>query len=649
MNKTFPLIALLLLVLFGACGKRSGDSANSHIGPDTGMGVQSGDSNDMAIEAQRQYEELAYYYNNNIHDTLVMMAPEVLDFCREHKLWTEYYDTWTLLGQEYNFSGDYDKAISIMQDIHDDASKRGNKYGLTAAEYIKGLVYDGQENHKEAARSFEMALANFPANASPFLKNNIYVYYFSQLENLNDNKKMHKTLDEWKAYLDTYRNDTTIDAEEFYNWLYYYHHSCYVYYMNRKNLAKAASHVDSVIACIDRTGWSMVSRNEVFGYKTQLAIARKDYVEALKLNDQQLPLAKKELDINAYGDVLGNRATILSKLGRWKEAYQYQEQHHRLVDSLRTGEALQKLNELNKRYEMDELRAQQEREKMESERQQMLLIMAIIVIVLVAIVVFSLLRLQAARRLAKLRTEQERIESELRIARNIQMSMVPSVFPNREGLDMYASMTPAREVGGDLYGYVMHDDQLYFCLGDVSGKGVPASLFMAQATRLFQTLARQGMEPAEICTRMNDALAGEDNQNMMFVTFFLGLVDLKSGHLSFCNAGHNPPIIGGLPSHGEFLKMKPNVPIGLCAGFEFVGEEIDTIKGRPLFIYTDGLNEAENLQQEQFGDDRLLSILRNMHFESARQVVETLAAEVEEHRNSAEPNDDLTMVCLQVS
>ena len=214
---------------------------------------------------------------------------------------------------------------------------------------------------------------------------------------------------------------------------------------------------------------------------------------------------------------------------------------------------------------------------------------------------------------------------------------------------MYASMTPAREVGGDLYGYVMHDDQLYFCLGDVSGKGVPASLFMAQATRLFQTLARQGMEPAEICTRMNDALAGEDNQNMMFVTFFLGLVDLKSGHLSFCNAGHNPPIIGGLPSHGEFLKMKPNVPIGLCAGFEFVGEEIDTIKGRPLFIYTDGLNEAENLQQEQFGDDRLLSILRNMHFESARQVVETLAAEVEEHRNSAEPNDDLTMVCLQVS
>ena len=659
MNKTFPLFALLLLILIGACGKRDGNGANSNTGPNIGMDAQKGDSTEMAVEAQKQYEGLAYYYNNNIHDTLVMMAPGVLDFCREHELWTEYYDTWTLLGQEYNFSGEYGKAINVMQEMHDDAIKRGNKYGLTAAEYIKGLVYDGQENHKEAARSFEMALADFPANASPFLKNNIYVYYFSQLENLDDAKKMHKTLDEWKADLDTYRTDTTIDAIEFYNWQYYYHHSCYIYYMYQKDLDKAAMHVDSVIACLDKTGWSMVSRNEVFGYKTQLAIERKDYAEALKLNDLQLPLAM-ELDINAYGDILGKRATILSKLGRWKEAYQYQEQHHSLVDSLRTGEVLQQLNELNKRYEMDEMRAQQEREKMKSERQQMLLIMTIVVIVLVAIVVFSLLRMQAARRLAKLKTEQERIESELRIARNIQMSMVPSVFPNREGLDMYASMTPAREVGGDLYGYVMNDDKLYFCLGDVSGKGVPASLFMAQATRLFQTLARQGMQPAEICTRMNDALSGEDNQNMLFVTFFLGLIDLENGHLSFCNAGHNPPIIGGLPTHGDFsdprsecgvafLEMQANVPLGLYEGFKFVGEEIDTIKGRPLFIYTDGLNEAENQQQEQFGDDRLLSILRNTHFKSSRQVVEILAAEVEKHRNGAEPNDDLTMVCIQVS
>jgi sigma-B regulation protein RsbU (phosphoserine phosphatase) len=241
------------------------------------------------------------------------------------------------------------------------------------------------------------------------------------------------------------------------------------------------------------------------------------------------------------------------------------------------------------------------------------------------------------------------IESELNVASNIQMSMLPSVFPDREGLDMFASMTPAKEVGGDLYGYLLKDDKLYFCVGDVSGKGVPASLFMAQVTRLFRTLANQMITPADICTQMNEALSGEENLTCMFVTLFIGLVDLNTGHLSFCNAGHNPPVIGGGEHHGEFLQMLPNFPIGVMPGLEFQGEEIGSIKGRPLFIYTDGLNEAENREHDQFGDDHLIDILRNTHFDTARQVVETLAAKVEEHRDGADPNDDLTMMCLRIS
>ena len=240
------------------------------------------------------------------------------------------------------------------------------------------------------------------------------------------------------------------------------------------------------------------------------------------------------------------------------------------------------------------------------------------------------------------------IESELNVASNIQMSMLPSVFPDREGLDMYASMTPAKEVGGDLYGYLLTGDNLYFCLGDVSGKGIPASLFMAQATRLFRTLATQQMSPEEICTRMNDALSGDENPTNMFVTLFVGLIDLVSGRLRYCNAGHNPPVIGGGELHGEMLQVHPNVPIGIVPGLVYEGEEIDSIKGRPLFLYTDGLNEAENRDYAQFGDERLLDILRNTHFDSARQVIETLAAEVERHRDGAEPNDDLTMMCINV-
>ena len=293
-------------------------------------------------------------------------------------------------------------------------------------------------------------------------------------------------------------------------------------------------------------------------------------------------------------------------------------------------------------------------------QQRIIGLIVAIVLLTIFFIIYTLVRRRAAQRMAEMRAEQERIESELQIARNIQMSMVPSQFPDYEGLDMYASMSPAKEVGGDLYGYVLKGDKLYFAVGDVSGKGVPASLFMAQATRLFRTLATQGMMPAEICSRMNEALSGEDNRSGMFVTFFLGFVDLKTGHLSFCNCGHNPPVICSSKSegaadnsqfsilHSQFLDMLPNVPIGIFPEHEYEGEEIEDIRGCTFFLYTDGLNEAENSQQQQFGDKRLLDILGNSHFDSARQLVDTLKAEVEKHRNGAEPNDDLTMMCLRI-
>ena len=649
MKKFHYLIALLLLAMIGACSPRSGNNTND---PEK---ASKKDSVNWSDSARKLYGVLTYYYNNNIHDTLVMKVPEVLDFCSEHELWNDYYDTWLLLGQEYNFSGESSKAIEVAQEIHDDATERSNKYGLTVAEFIKGLVYDNQLNREESARSFERALANYPADAEAFLKNSIYVYYVNELRTMNKMDKMERILKEWKDYIDERRNDTTIPRKQFDNWLYYYHHSCYFYYMKKKDLDKAEQYVDSVVKHIESNGWSRVTRNEVAGLRTKLAIERKNYVEALRLNNLQLPEAK-DLDINAYSDVLLQRAIILSKLGQWKEAFSNLEKHYELVDSINKEESRQQLNELNKRFELDELRAQQEREKiqherekMDNERRLMYLMFIIGAIVIIGVVTFFLSRQRTARRLAVIKAEQDRIENELRIARDIQMSMVPSTFPNREGLDMFASMKPAREVGGDLYGYMINGDKLYFCLGDVSGKGVPASLFMAQVTRLFQTLAKQGLQPAEICTRINDALTGEDNENYMFVTFFLGLIDLNSGHLSFCNAGHNPPVIGGSSSHGDFLQMESNAPFGLWPGLEYIGEEIDNIKGRPLFIYTDGLNEAENPHQQQFGDERLLSILRNTHFESSQQVIETLAAEVERHRNGAEPNDDLTMMCIRVS
>lgn len=265
-----------------------------------------------------------------------------------------------------------------------------------------------------------------------------------------------------------------------------------------------------------------------------------------------------------------------------------------------------------------------------------------LVILIIAFAIYAWLR----HRMAEMRARQERIDSELSVAREIQMSMVPSTFPKCEGLDMHAIMTPAKEVGGDLYCYILQRDKLYFCVGDVSGKGVPASLFMAQATRLFRTLAAQKMMPAEICERMNDALSGEDNERCMFVTFFIGLLDLPTGHLDYCNAGHNKPVIDVGGSRCGFLEGDSNLPIGPMPGMTFKGEEIDSIKGRPLLIYTDGLNEAENNDRQLLGNERMLDILRKTKAKDASQLIDSLVAEVEQHRDGAEPNDDLTMMAI---
>ena len=336
------------------------------------------------------------------------------------------------------------------------------------------------------------------------------------------------------------------------------------------------------------------------------------------------------------------------------------------LDTVRSNQQKSDAAELAVIFETQEKDAQIARQQAVLSHQQLVAGMIIFVVVVGGLAVFIFFRQRAAKRLRyaheelkiaydqleETTTAKERIESELRIARDIQMSMVPHDFPDpsHDRFDLYASMAPAKEVGGDLYGYLLSGDCLYFCVGDVSGKGVPASLFMAQATRLFRTLAVQGMMPAEIATRMNDALS-VDNDAGMFVTMFIGMANLATGYLNFCNAGHNPPAIGmanGQISNFKFLEMVPNAPIGIIPEMEYEGEEIDNIKERTLFIYTDGLNEAENRQQEQLGDDRLLKLLQQTAFEGSRQVVETLQKAVEHHRDGAEPNDDLTMMCLRL-
>jgi sigma-B regulation protein RsbU (phosphoserine phosphatase) len=238
------------------------------------------------------------------------------------------------------------------------------------------------------------------------------------------------------------------------------------------------------------------------------------------------------------------------------------------------------------------------------------------------------------------------IESELKVASDIQMGMIPRVFPpfpERQDIDLYASMTPAKVVGGDLYDYFLQNERLYFCVGDVSGKGIPAAMFMAITRDLFRIIAQQNRSPWEIATMMNNFLV-KDNDQSMFVTMFIGMVDLPKGRLEYCNCGHNVPILDG-----KFLEMgSTNQPLGLWECKAFEGEVIEDIRNRQLLVYTDGLNEAENERQERLGDDRLLEAMQGTEQLTSEEIIHRLKVVVSNHRAGAEPNDDLTLLCLSI-
>ena len=232
------------------------------------------------------------------------------------------------------------------------------------------------------------------------------------------------------------------------------------------------------------------------------------------------------------------------------------------------------------------------------------------------------------------------IESELSIARDIQNSMIPCDFPHLEGLEMYGSMTPAKEVGGDLYEFFVRDNYLYFCIGDVAGKGVPAALVMTNTCGAFHLLAESESEPIRIVSRMNDMLS-RDNSMTIFVTFFAGVLDLNTGHLRYCNAGHIAPLVDGKP-----LPVESNLPIGAMPDWKYTTQEADIAPGSTIFLYTDGLDEAENAECQRFGKKRILEVMQTAS-QQPRPLIERMTQAVGEFVGDTEQSDDLTMLAIQ--
>lgn len=239
------------------------------------------------------------------------------------------------------------------------------------------------------------------------------------------------------------------------------------------------------------------------------------------------------------------------------------------------------------------------------------------------------------------------LENELNIARNIQMAMLPKTYPpypERNDLDIYGQLTPAKAVGGDMFDFALRDERLFFCVGDVSGKGVPSALWMAMIIAAFRTQVANEDRPEKIVATLNNALV-ERNTLMMFATYFIGVLDLKTGLLTYCNAGHDAPLVLG-GDHPEFLDVTPNIPVGVMAGWDYKAKQQTLASGTTLFLYTDGLTEAEDKNHAQFGSDNIVKVL-TAPSTSAESMVESMTEAVRVFVGDAEQSDDLTLLAIR--
>ncbi len=246
----------------------------------------------------------------------------------------------------------------------------------------------------------------------------------------------------------------------------------------------------------------------------------------------------------------------------------------------------------------------------------------------------------------------ERIDKELEFARQIQHSALPSVFPpypNRIDFDIFAQMYTAKEVGGDFYDfYLLGKDKLAFLIADVSGKGIPAAMFMMTAKTLIKSLVESGIEPSDAFTKANNKLC-ENNEAGMFVTAWLGILDLNTGLLKYVNAGHNPPLIKRNGKYFEFLCSKPNFVLAGMENIKYKTNEIQLSPGDEIFLYTDGVTEANDTSYELFGDDRLLESLNENDCLAVEQLCKKVKSDVDRFVGNALQSDDITMLAVKLN
>ena len=281
--------------------------------------------------------------------------------------------------------------------------------------------------------------------------------------------------------------------------------------------------------------------------------------------------------------------------------------------------------------------------------------LTLLLLILTGLAILAFIVHRTSRSLARLRivnAEKERISGELHVAHQIQLSMLPKEAFRTEDLELRGFLKPAREVGGDLYDYFVRDDKLFFCIGDVSGKGTPSALVMAVIHSLFRAFSAHENNPARVMQAINES-ACRGNDSNIFVTLFIGVLDLPTGLLRYCDAGHDAPFIligEGKEVSGERLVMlpvQPHLPVGVFDDTVFAMQEARIAPGSTIFLYTDGLTEAKNAQRKQFGLECVESVMKQCLGLSPQEILAKVTESVLLFVKDAEQSDDLTMLAIR--
>ena len=255
------------------------------------------------------------------------------------------------------------------------------------------------------------------------------------------------------------------------------------------------------------------------------------------------------------------------------------------------------------------------------------------------------------RQMQEEHTQLENIKGDLAVAREIQLAILPCIFPpfpeEADKLDIAASMVAAKDVGGDFYDFFrIDDDHIGFVIADVSGKGVPAAIFMAVSRTLIRATGIRGNQPAECINYVNELLVKE-SVNCMFVTIFYGIYTLSTGEISYCNAGHNPPYLMKADGQVEELPIPQDPMAGAIEGLQYHESHLTLQKGDTLVMFTDGVNEAMNVNFEEFGDERFIATLKKAAGKSCQEIIENVKGDVAAFTKGAEQSDDITMLVLK--